>query len=66
MSRSARASMWVVAAGAAAGGYLAAVNCPTGWWSSADLRSGRIRIGGGLLVGAIITLLIWYGVMTRP
>ena len=47
-------------AGALAGAYLAAVNCPPSWWTSADLAAGAARIGGGMAIGILPVIIILY------
>jgi hypothetical protein len=42
------------------GAYLAAANCPDGWWNSADLASGSARIGYGVIVGVVVALIARY------
>jgi hypothetical protein len=41
------------AAGTFVGAYLAAVNCPQGWWMAADLGAGSARILIGAAIGGI-------------
>ena len=52
------ATILAMVAGALAGAYLAAVNCPPGWWTSADLAAGAARIAGGMAIGIILTVII--------
>ena len=48
------ATILAMVAGALTGAYLAAVNCPPGWWTSADLAAGAARIAGGMAIGIIL------------
>jgi hypothetical protein len=54
------ATILVMVAGALAGAYLAAVNCPHDWWASADLAAGAARIGGGMTIGILLGIIILY------
>ena len=54
------ATILVMVAGALAGAYLAAVNCPPGWWTSTDLAAGAARIGGGMAIGILPVIIILY------
>ena len=58
MSRRTGTAPMIVIGGAAIGAYLAAVNCPGGWWGSVDLGSGSARLGGGAIVGAVVAWII--------
>ena len=46
------------AAGVLGGAYLAAVNCPQGWWMAANLGAGSARILIGAALGGIAALAI--------
>ena len=65
VSKRAGITLTIVIAGAAIGAYLAAVNCPNGWWNSADLGSGSARIGSGMLVGAVVATIVRFYIASR-
>lgn len=54
MTKRAVIRRWAMLAGALIGAYMAAMNCPAGWWMNADFRAGSERIIGGVIVGIIV------------
>jgi hypothetical protein len=65
MVRRAATTLWSIVIGALIGAYMAAVNCPIGWWSHADVQAGTHRVIGGVLVGALIGWLVGLGIAGR-
>jgi len=53
-----RPGLMNTAAGALGGAYLAAVNCPPGWWMAADLGAGSARILTGAAIGGVAAFAI--------
>ena len=43
--------------GALVGAYMAAVNHPLGWWETADLAAGLMRVFGGIVIGEAVAIL---------
>jgi len=58
MAEFVRAEVTNTAAGALVGAYLAAVNCPQGWWMAADLGAESARVLLGAAIGGIVALAI--------
>ena len=65
MTRRAATTLWAMAAGALIGAYLAAMNCPTGWWASANAQAASERIIGGVIVGVVVGWVAGLGLASR-
>jgi hypothetical protein len=58
MAGSVKTGLMNTATGTLGGAYLAAVNCPQGWWMAANLGAGSVRILIGAAIGGIAALAI--------